>query len=619
MKTIFSPYRICPIGAHVDHQGGVVLGRTIDIGTTLVYEPLDSKELHITSDQFGETKFAIGDLDRAHWSRYAQAAARLLNIKRGMKAQVNGSLIGSGLSSSASVGLAFLKALADVNEIELSAEQLVHLDFELEHDQLGLQNGLLDPMSIVYGRKSALLFMDTVTGSVTSIADPLPGSFAWIVAYSGVSRELTKSGFNVRVEECRQAAEALIPGTTILGDVPREIYEDRKNRLPENLRKRAAHFFTETDRVRQGATAWYEANLEQFGTLMNASCESSITNYEVGSDILIELHELLSGMDGVYGSRFSGGGYGGCVVALAHGTSAKNICTRAAERFSSRHPELPSKVFVAGTVDGLFPSPLSPLPKGEEEVLPSPKGRRAGDEGAIHSAILLAAGRGKRQRPYTDVTPKPLLEFNGRPTLDYVLQAVVKAGIQRICIVTNHLEEKIFAYVGDGSKWNLSVAFAHQSELRGNGDALRSVPVEWVRDEPVMVLATDYILDEDALLQLVDAYRKYNADITMSLKECPVEELTARSSVEVDSHWHVKRIIEKPKREEVMSPYAASILFILPPQIWDYVARLKPSRRGEIEMQSAIQQMIEDGYKAYGVLQPAPQEWDAALHLAPGT
>jgi galactokinase len=359
--TIFSPYRICPIGAHVDHQGGVVLGRTINLGTTLKYEPLDSKDVHIMSDHFGETKFAIGDLDHAHWSRYAQAAARVLDVERGMKAHVSGSLIGSGLSSSASVGLAFIRAFADVNGIELDADRLVHLDYELEHEQLGLQNGLLDPLTIVYGKKDALLFMETstslsagpVTGSVTPIADPLPSGFAWIVAYSGVSRELTKSGFNVRVAECHEAASSLLPGAWKLSDVPRDLFEETRHSLPENLRKRAAHFFSEVDRVQQGARAWHEANLERFGQLMNESCRSSIVNYESGSDILIELHELVSGMDGVYGSRFSGGGYGGCVVALAHGASAENICASIAASFSSRHPELPSRVFVAETGDGL--------------------------------------------------------------------------------------------------------------------------------------------------------------------------------------------------------------------------------------------------------------------------
>ncbi len=231
----------------------------------------------------------------------------------------------------------------------------------------------------------------------------------------------------------------------------------------------------------------------------------------------------------------------------------------------------------------------------------------------IKSAVLLAAGRGKRQRPYTDVTPKPLLEVNGRPTLDFILRAAAKAGVERVCIVTNHLEEKIFAYVGDGSKWNLSASFAHQSELRGNGDALLSVPRSWIRDEPVMVVATDYILEEDSLLELVQAQEKHAADIVMSLKECPIEELAARSSVDVDTDWRVKRIIEKPKREEIMSPYAASILFILPPQIWEYLPKVNPSERGEIEMQAAIDEIIRDGLKAVGVLQSAPEEWKPSL------
>ncbi len=351
-NRIFSPYRICPIGAHIDHQGGAVLGRTISIGTAFEYGALNSNKIYITSDQFGEADFFIGDLDKNHWARYAQAAARLLGVKRGMKAHVSGSLIGTGLSSSASVGLAYLKALAHVNDLELTAEQLVQLEYRLEHDELNLQIGLLDPLTIVHGKKDALLFLDTVTASVTPIPDPLP-RFAWIAAYSGISRELTKSGYNVRVEECHQAAEALLPGTRILSDVPREVFDDRKMRLPDNLRKRAVHFFSEVERVHQGAKAWNEANLEVFGQLMNQSCHSSINNYESGSDVLIELHELVSGTDGVYGSRFSGGGYGGCVVALADRASAENICIFIEEKFKAKHPELPSKAFIAETGDGI--------------------------------------------------------------------------------------------------------------------------------------------------------------------------------------------------------------------------------------------------------------------------
>ena len=231
----------------------------------------------------------------------------------------------------------------------------------------------------------------------------------------------------------------------------------------------------------------------------------------------------------------------------------------------------------------------------------------------IRSAILLAAGRGKRQRPYTDVIPKPLLPVHGRATLDYVLTAVQRAGIERVCIVTHHLEEKIFDYVGDGSKWKLSASFAHQAEMNGNGDALLAVPKDWLPDEPLMIVATDYILEEDVLVELVHAHEEHGMDLIISLKACPVEELMKRSSVEVDSDWQVKRVIEKPAREEILSPYAASILLIVPPSFWNYLHRIQPSPRGELEMQSAVQMMVDDGYKAFGLLQPAPQEWTPEL------
>lgn len=353
--TIFSPYRICPLGAHVDHQGGVVLGRTIQSGTTLEYRPLDSREIIITSEQLGETRFSLGDeINMTHWVRYAQAAARVLpGLKRGLQAYVSGPLIGAGLSSSASVGLAYIKALADVNEMELSDSDLVHLDVELENGQLRLQNGILDPLTIVHGKKNALLFMETLTASVMPIPDPPALDAAWIVAFSGISRELTKSGYNVRVEECRQAASLLVDGADKLSEVSHEEFEEKKSLLPPHLSRRAEHFFSEIRRVHAGAKAWQESNLEFFGQLMNQSCQSSIRNYESGSEILIELHELVSNTNGIYGSRFSGGGYGGCVIALAHKDQAESACEEIAEKFSARHVELPSQVFIAGMGDGL--------------------------------------------------------------------------------------------------------------------------------------------------------------------------------------------------------------------------------------------------------------------------
>jgi galacturonokinase len=357
-KQIFSPYRICPIGAHVDHQGGAVLGRTINMGTTLAYSPLDSKEIRIESGQFGEARFFIGDeIDKAHWARYAQAAAIVLDkkhkLRRGFMGRLNGTLIGAGLSSSASVSLAYLKALADVNNIELSNEELVLLEYKLEHDVLGLEIGLLDPLTIVHGKHNALLFMETITASFISIPDSYFNNSAWIAAYSGVSRDLTKSGFNTRVMECREAASLLKDGAQILSDVPRDLFEEQKTILPKDLRRRAEHFYGEVERVQLGAKAWEVSDMELFGKLMNQSCESSIRLYESGSEILIQLHEIASDTDGIYGSRFSGGGYGGCVIALAKRDLAENAVMEIAEKFSVCYPELPSSVCVVETSDGL--------------------------------------------------------------------------------------------------------------------------------------------------------------------------------------------------------------------------------------------------------------------------
>jgi UTP-glucose-1-phosphate uridylyltransferase len=145
--------------------------------------------------------------------------------------------------------------------------------------------------------------------------------------------------------------------------------------------------------------------------------------------------------------------------------------------------------------------------------------------------------------------------------------------------------------------------------MHGSADALMSVPRAWIRSEPILVAATDYILPEEYLLELVRAHQQSGADLTMSLKVCPPEELSARSSVLVEPDFRVRRIIEKPKPEEIMSPYAASILFILPPEIWSYLPKIRPSVRGEIELQSALDLMIKDGIQAYGCLQNTPEEW----------
>lgn len=233
------------------------------------------------------------------------------------------------------------------------------------------------------------------------------------------------------------------------------------------------------------------------------------------------------------------------------------------------------------------------------------------------SAVLLAAGRGERLRPHTDRTPKSLLAVAGRPTLDFVLCAVRRAGIQRVCLVTHHLEEQIRAYVGDGAAWGLQADFCHQPALDGSGGALRSVlqnRSEWIqRDEPLLVTATDYLFAPDALAALVDFHAAGQRDISISLKACPLEEISSRSSVALGEDWRVLRIIEKPAPGTAPSPYTAALVSILPAAVWDTLPRLAPSPRGDYDLQECINLLLAGGFTAGGLLQVAPGEWGGEL------
>jgi len=233
-------------------------------------------------------------------------------------------------------------------------------------------------------------------------------------------------------------------------------------------------------------------------------------------------------------------------------------------------------------------------------------------------AVLLAAGRGKRLRPFTDQIPKPLLAVDGSNSLDMTLRAADRAGIQRACLVTHHLEAQIHSYVGDGSPWSMQAIFCHQAELRGSGDGLLSVlktQLEWIdRSAPVLVSATDYLLPGNALADLVAAHEAQGCDITVSLKECPPEELSARSSVELDGSGRVQRIVEKPASGEAPSRFTAALIYILPPDIWDVLPSLQPSPRGELELPAAVNLLLESGMTAYGLLQPTPSEWTPEMN-----
>ena len=203
--------------------------------------------------------------------------------------------------------------------------------------------------------------IDTRKPDVRPIGSPLAADpFRILVAYSGYSRELTTTGYNSRVAECCEAARLLSgfggdAAAEQLGDVAEAVFEAYGRKLPEHLYLRARHFFSEKERVAKGVEAWEQGSMGTFGQLMNASCRSSIEDYECGSLPIHDLQQIVSQTRGVFGSRFSGGGFGGCVVGFVAPREAAAAVEDIKIAYQRRHPEVADAagVYLADSVCGL--------------------------------------------------------------------------------------------------------------------------------------------------------------------------------------------------------------------------------------------------------------------------
>jgi galactokinase/galacturonokinase len=355
-RVVRSPYRVCPLGAHIDHQGGTVLGLAIDRGVTFLWRSRDDGLVRLRSLEFkGEFSFPVGAVPPPHgsgfWGDYCAGAAWALastgrTLRAGLEGAIGGELPVGGLSSSAAVGLAYGLALRQANGIELDGWDMVRGAVMGENGYVGVSVGLLDPATIYFARAGELVTIDCLRQAVALSA---PGSamppYAVGIVFSGVPRTLARSGYNNRVAECRQAARRLAElagrAETVdrLGAITVDEYRRWKGALAPPLAGRAEHYFSENDRVARGLAAWQAGDLAGFGALMTLSGESSVKNYEAGCPEIICLWEALAEERGVYGARFSGGGFGGAVIALVDPERAPSIEAHVRRRYLERFPQ----------------------------------------------------------------------------------------------------------------------------------------------------------------------------------------------------------------------------------------------------------------------------------------
>ena len=354
---IFSPYRVCPLGAHVDHQHGLVTGFAINKGVDLWFSPSDDGQVHLESRSFdGTVDFDVTQaslMRQNNWGDYARGAKYALrkrfNLKYGIHGVIQGSLPVGGLSSSAAVLIAYVMAFAKANDITLEPFEVVRIASEAEREYIGLNNGILDQACIALGKKDGLLFLDCDSNDYRIIKrNPEMPDFEIGIFFSGLTRSLVNSDYNLRVFECKTAAWNMLAyldqplktfDRTFLRDIPKATYDQTRIAMPKRFAKRAEHFYSEYRRVRQGVTAWESGNLKLFGKLCFDSCESSIHNYECGSPELIAIYEIMRTLPGVYGGRFSGAGFKGACMALVDPAYKEDIEKELTRQYLEKFPE----------------------------------------------------------------------------------------------------------------------------------------------------------------------------------------------------------------------------------------------------------------------------------------
>lgn len=369
----FTPYRICPLGAHSDHQLGKITGFAIDKGIYIAYGPKQNGVVELRSLQFdGRVQWHVGatpETKQGDWADHLRGATIALNkrypLRTGLCAVIEGELPIGGLSSSAAVIITYLSALCAMNGITLTPQELITISKEAENQYVGVSCGKLDQSCEVYCRKESLLYMDLKDDSYELIPQsPNMKPYKIAIFFSGLERSLAGSAFNMRVDECRSAAYALKAYAgmeygkfeeTNLRDVPREVYEQYKDKLPENWRKRAEHWYTEFDRVKAGAEAWRRGDIDEFGRLSFESGRSSIYRWETGSPELKKLYEIMTETEGIYGGRFSGAGFKGCCMALIDPAYEQSITERVTREYLKAFPHLEGKysVHICETADGV--------------------------------------------------------------------------------------------------------------------------------------------------------------------------------------------------------------------------------------------------------------------------
>ncbi len=348
IRTYFAPGRVNLIGEHTDYNGGHVFPCALTIGTYAVARKRTDRKLRFFSVNFERLGIIESSLDdlvpsrSAGWTNYPKGVMwtfgkRGMEISNGVDILLYGNIPnGSGLSSSASVEVVTGVMLRDL----FGFDSLTNIDLALigqqsENEYNGVNCGIMDQFAVAMGKKDYAIFLDTSDLSYTYA--PIKLDHARIViASSNKKRGLGDSKYNERRAECEAALAELQKVVDIksLGDLTEEAFEQYKDAIKDETRKkRAKHAVYENRRTIQAVAALEANDIAKFGQLMNASHVSLRDDYEVTGKELDTLVEEAWKIPGVIGSRMTGAGFGGCTVSIVENDAVENFISKVGEAY----------------------------------------------------------------------------------------------------------------------------------------------------------------------------------------------------------------------------------------------------------------------------------------------
>jgi galactokinase len=305
--VVRAPGRVNLIGEHTDYNDGFVLPAAIDRHTVVEADARDDRVVTVDATDLRQTdEFELDAIERTRtWRDYVRGITRYIVPRTGADLRITSDVPrGAGLSSSAALLVAVGRALAP----DMPGEELALTAQRAENEFVGVRTGIMDQFTVTLAHEDHALLLDCRDLSYRHI--PIPDGVAIVVCDSRMERRLASSAYNERRTACEEAARLL--GVPALRDATL----DQVETLPDELRRRARHVVSENERTLAAATELEAGNLEAVGALMDDSHRSMRDDYEIVPPLLDQLAEATRAVEGCYGSRLTGAGFGGCTVSL---------------------------------------------------------------------------------------------------------------------------------------------------------------------------------------------------------------------------------------------------------------------------------------------------------------